>query len=327
MKLRMFACAMCALVLFGCGAKEETVQTTTSSVTEQATTAVSSESAVVSATDDVTDTVATTETTDAETTTAMGTTTTTSGTTTSVVQTTAVTTVQKTTTLTTTTVPKEAVTTTTVRTKKTKFPIKTSSVVALTEILVEPSDVVLLVGETKTLKATVKPQNTTERIVWSSSDPSVAAVAEDGTVTAVALGETVITVTGEGSVSAACRVKVREVALDLPVLPTEVRYNADYSKTVAICLQMTDVDTQYTANQELVMTFDGWLSYSTDGKGFYTTPEFGWRVFDGDSVLAEGVCFGKEAACVGMPIGKVTATIPDVAPGRYRLEFYSTYRK
>lgn len=320
MKLKIFACVLCTVLLFGCGAKEETVQTTTSD-TEQVTT-TSVESTVASATDDATELTSTTGTTEqAEnadvTTTVAETTATTRGTT--------VTTEQATTTTVTTTAINEVVTTAATRTKKTKYTLKTSRFAALTEISVTPSEVTLLVGETKTLTATMKPRNTTERVTWSSSNPAVATVAEDGTVTAVALGEAVITIAGEHGVSASCCVRVCEVALDLPILPTEVRYNADYSKKVAIFLQVTDVDVRYTANKELVLTFDGWLSYAADGKGFYTIPQFGWRVFDSEVVLAEGVSCGKEAVCVGLPIGEVTATIPNVSPGRYRLELYSTY--
>ena len=67
------------------------------------------------------------------------------------------------------------------------------------------------------LNATVAPENTTDTLVWASSDEKVAKVAADGTVTPVAAGKATITATA-GGVSAACEVTVYEVTE--PSLPT-----------------------------------------------------------------------------------------------------------
>ena len=66
----------------------------------------------------------------------------------------------------------------------------------------------LLLGETETLTATVLPENTTDKTVtWTSSDPGVATVDENGRVTAVGDGNATITATC-GYVSATCDVTV-----------------------------------------------------------------------------------------------------------------------
>ena len=62
-------------------------------------------------------------------------------------------------------------------------------------------------GKTFTLKATVAPANTTDKVVWSSSNAAVAKVSEDGVVTAVKPGSAVITATA-GSVKATCTITV-----------------------------------------------------------------------------------------------------------------------
>lgn len=62
-------------------------------------------------------------------------------------------------------------------------------------------------GKTFTLKATVAPANTTDKVVWSSSNAAVAKVSEDGVVTAVKPGSAVITATA-GIVKASCTVTV-----------------------------------------------------------------------------------------------------------------------
>ncbi len=68
----------------------------------------------------------------------------------------------------------------------------------------------LLIGDTEKLTATVSPDNATDKsVTWSSSKESVAVVGDDGTVTAVAVGEATITVTTvDGGKTATCTVTV-----------------------------------------------------------------------------------------------------------------------
>lgn len=73
-------------------------------------------------------------------------------------------------------------------------------------------DAVLTVdrGETRTLVATVEPADATNRTVsWTSSDPTVAFISQEGELQALKLGKTVITVTTEdGGFTATCDVTV-----------------------------------------------------------------------------------------------------------------------
>lgn len=81
----------------------------------------------------------------------------------------------------------------------------------VTEVELDQSELILGIGDTVLLKASVLPKNATDKSVsWSSSDPSVAAVTQNGAVTAVGAGEATITVTTtDGSHTAECLVKVR----------------------------------------------------------------------------------------------------------------------
>lgn len=63
------------------------------------------------------------------------------------------------------------------------------------------------IGGTDTLVATTTPADTTDQIIWSSSDDTVATVS-NGVVTAVGLGSATITATC-GSYSATCAIAVR----------------------------------------------------------------------------------------------------------------------
>lgn len=90
--------------------------------------------------------------------------------------------------------------------KKVQFPAVTVSVTGVT---LNKASTSLTVGGTETLTATVAPDNATNKTVaWSSSNTSVATVA-NGVVTAVAAGTATITVTTEdGSKAATCAVTV-----------------------------------------------------------------------------------------------------------------------
>lgn len=86
---------------------------------------------------------------------------------------------------------------------------KKDAIVAVTDIKVTPASVELKPGQTQTLTVSVLPENATDKTyTWSSSDESVATVADD-VVTAVADGSAVITaVTTDGSHKASVIVEV-----------------------------------------------------------------------------------------------------------------------
>ena len=67
-------------------------------------------------------------------------------------------------------------------------------------------------GHSRTLNALLTPADTGEELIWSSSDPAIATVNSDGTVTGVAYGTTTITAKGKYSgLSASCEVKICDV--------------------------------------------------------------------------------------------------------------------
>ncbi len=84
-------------------------------------------------------------------------------------------------------------------------------------IEVDRTEAVVIEGETLQLNATVLPKNTANKTVaWSSSDPSVATVDENGLVTGVAVGQATITAaTTDGSnLIASCYVSVKSLSAD-----------------------------------------------------------------------------------------------------------------
>ena len=98
--------------------------------------------------------------------------------------------------------------------------IDVTVVVPVTNISIANTNAYLQVNEKKQLRATISPSDATDkRVTWTSSNEAIATVNENGEVTALSLGETVITATSEdGGYSASCEVHVvvpvTEVKLD-----------------------------------------------------------------------------------------------------------------
>lgn len=86
--------------------------------------------------------------------------------------------------------------------------------VSVTGVSLDKESAELEVGGTLSLKAAIEPANATnQNVSWSSSDKNVATVDENGTVTAVAVGTTDITVkTADGGKEAKCTVTVKKTA-------------------------------------------------------------------------------------------------------------------
>ena len=95
-----------------------------------------------------------------------------------------------------------------------------------TSITLDKTEVELEATQTATLVATVLPELTTNKsVTWSSSNESIATVNNNGEVTAIAVGEAVITVTtADGTdLSATCKVTVvPTLAVSIEVTPNSV---------------------------------------------------------------------------------------------------------
>ena len=88
--------------------------------------------------------------------------------------------------------------------------IKLEYVLHITSITLNKTDITLTKGTSETLQATINPSDTTDdkKLVWTSSNPDVATVDEDGNVTGLSLGEATITVETSNGKKAKCKVTV-----------------------------------------------------------------------------------------------------------------------
>lgn len=126
-------------------------------------------------------------------------------------------------------------------------------------------------GSSASFTATVSPSNTTEKIAWSSSNPSVATVDANGKVTAVSAGEVTVTA-ASGTVSASQTFKVSQ-----PVT----------GKTGTISWELYDnkyliISGNGTVNANLWVKYDDMITDIEIGEGIEGIAQ---RVFDGYSKL------------------------------------------
>ena len=84
----------------------------------------------------------------------------------------------------------------------------TPPVVEVTSVTLDRHELSLKEGESTQLKATVKPDNATDKTVsWSTSNPAIVTVDKDGNVTAVAEGSATVAA-AHGNLSDACKITV-----------------------------------------------------------------------------------------------------------------------
>ena len=119
--------------------------------------------------------------------------------------------------------------------------VTVNSTIACTTLSLDVSSINFTeLNETRYVKATPTPANTTDTITWKSSNANVATVV-DGTITSVGKGSCTITATC-GSKSVTCSVSVKEVipCNGIIVSPNTVTLDAGKSATITVSLSPSD---------------------------------------------------------------------------------------
>ena len=134
-----------------------------------------------------------------------------------------------------------------------------SAFVDVESVSLNKSETTITIGGTETLTATVAPDNATDKTVtWTSSDESVATVA-NGVVTAVGVGEAVITATA-GEKSATCTVTVAPIPVSSVTLnkgETTIAIGGTETLTATVAPDnATDKTVTWTSSDETVATVD-----------------------------------------------------------------------
>lgn len=120
-------------------------------------------------------------------------------------------------------------------------PTPTPSVVHVTGVTLDQSQLIMTVGDSTVLTARVAPDNATDKtIAWYAEDSKIAAVDGNGKITALAEGQTRITVvTRDGDHKALCDITIHKKApTDIPVESIAIQKTA-YSIEVGNTLRLT----------------------------------------------------------------------------------------
>lgn len=148
--------------------------------------------------------------------------------------------------------------------------------VSVTGVSVTPTTLELRVGESGTLTAMVAPEDATNKKVnWTSSKPEVATVA-DGVVTAVAEGESIITVTtSDGEKTATCKVTVAGIPVTgVSIAPETLSLKIGGSGTIAATVSpenATNKNVSWTSSTPEVATVaDGVVTAVAEGESIIT---------------------------------------------------------
>ncbi len=79
-----------------------------------------------------------------------------------------------------------------------------------TAVKLNPEELIILTGETASLKAVLTPSNSTDTLTWKSLDTEIATVDESGLVTGVAMGTAYVQVTASSGPTSIAKVTVRD---------------------------------------------------------------------------------------------------------------------
>ena len=106
---------------------------------------------------------------------------------------------------------------------------KTGTHIPAVSIDISQNEATLETGQSLFLTATVQPSDSTETLVWSSSDALIASVDQEGKVIAKAAGKASISATLSGSKKAVCNVTVIAPA----IIDSKITYSAIFNESSA----------------------------------------------------------------------------------------------
>lgn len=145
--------------------------------------------------------------------------------------------------------------------KKTNINLALYENIPVTDINVEPTELIQYVGDTGKLKVTITPDNATEKeVTYTSADPSIMTVDKEGNWEAKAVGNTIITVATKNGKTAIVKVTVKEVPVDgISVEPKTLdQYVGDTGKLKVTITpdNATNKNVTYTIIDPTIMTID-----------------------------------------------------------------------
>ncbi|SHE28168.1 S-layer homology domain-containing protein [Desulfofundulus australicus DSM 11792] len=187
-----------------------------------------------------------------------------------------------------------------------------STTIPVTGVTLDKTSLTMNVGESYQLKATVSPDNATNKnVTWSSSNPDVAAVDNTGKVTAVAAGTATITVkTVDGGKTATCVVTVSKWPKEVQdVVASSLAGNT--AVKVFIKAEYAEEVTSVTVNGQAAQKQEANpLEWRVVLSGIYTVDDLTVEV----NAAAAPVLPDEVASVVASPLAGVTAVKVFIKP-------------
>ncbi len=141
---------------------------------------------------------------------------------------------------------------------------------------ISDTELTLYKGDFKKLTAKVTPENASQSVIWSSSDPFVVTVDSKGNISAKAKGEAVITVktadkgySGKGY-SASCKITVKIKPESIKISGNETTLYTTRSTKLTVTVYPSDTDfksVEWSSSKEKVATVDKNGKVTAVGKG------------------------------------------------------------
>lgn len=174
----------------------------------------------------------------------------------------------------------------------------TDNSIPATNIELDASSKTMTVGEKAKLTATVKPDDSTDKVTWKSKNDKIVSVDENGNITALAVGETEVIATA-GSVSAVCNVTVEGVKVsEVKLNKTSVSLKAGETEQLTATVSpdnATDKTVTWTSSNEKIATVaDGKITAVAPGTATITATA-------GDKSATCTVTVAKEAQIIKDP--------------------------
>lgn len=131
--------------------------------------------------------------------------------------------------------------------------------IPITAFVLSEKDLSLSIGTKKQLTATITPSVANPKITWVSSNTDVAAVDENGLVTAVAAGTATITATIANNVKATCTVTVSNPVTHVTLDKTTLSLKRESTDTLTATVEPEDASNKnvtWASDNEAVATVD-----------------------------------------------------------------------
>ncbi len=178
--------------------------------------------------------------------------------------------------------------------------------VPVTSVTLDKESITLTKGESKTLVATVKPDDATYKALsWTSSDSRVASVDSKGKVTALAIGSATITVKADDQ-QATCVVTVAVPIQSITLNKSELTLTKGQSETLVATLKPED-------------TSDNTVTWSSSNQTVATVDSNGKvTAVGGGKATITAKAGGKSASCVvtvEVPVESISLNRNDITLG------------